>query len=523
MSLLTATYRRIPAWTTCVPAWISLALIGFGCVREQPRALVVANNAEVQSLDPHIATGAPEGRVLAALWSGLTRLDPATLVPIPGLAESFHSLQQGRVWEFRLRPQLQWSDGSDLTAADVVASWRRLLDPATGAPYRDWLLDLADPGLSVQGRTLRVEFRHPLPFFAEMCAWHALAPVPESLRDGVHPAGTITSGPFLLQSHRLRDRIHLLPNPLWYAAGTVQLPALDFLVVESQFTALNLFLAGEADYLPDVPALAIPALLQRAQGSHPSDRTPEFDPQPLFATYFYRFNTTRSPWQDPRVRLAFTLAVDRQKLVESLGAGQPAATTLVPPQLRGWIPPPAPSFDPIRARNLLAEAGWTASHPLPTVGLAFNTAEMHRDVAEFLQLQWQEHLGVRVRLENQEWKVFLDSQHQLDYDLSRSSWIGDYLDPLTFLDIFRADSANNRTGWANAAFEQHLDRAARAINPQERWAALRGAEALLLQEAPILPLFHYASRDLISDRVRGFHRNLRGQVDWARLSLQPAP
>lgn len=487
--------------------------------------MVVANNADLQSLDPQIATGAPEGRALGALFSGLTRLDPATLEPVPELAASFSSPDGGRSWAFQLRPELRWSDGSSLTADDFVASWKRLLAPETAAPYRNWLLELAPNGLYADENTLHVRFQSSKPYFPSMCAYHALAPVPLKLREGREAAGLVSSGPFQMTYRRIRDRVQLAPNPYYWNASKVQLPGVVFLTVESQFTALNLFLSGDAHFIPDVPALAVPALLKRekdlvrAKVRKPRSR-PEFDPQPFLATYFYRFNTTRPPFNDARLRRALSLAVDRELLAQTLGSGQPPAGTFIPPSLPHWKGPAGHTFDPAGARQLLADAGYGEANPLPMIELHYNSAELHRDVAEALQAQWKDVLGIQTRLYNQEWKVFLDAQKKLDYQMSRSSWIGDYLDPTTFLDVFRSDSPNNRTGWADKEYDRLLNQAKEITHKQPRMHYLRQAEERLLWEAPILPLFHYAGRELVSSKVLGYRRNLIGSIDWAGLALE---
>ncbi len=500
-------------------ALLAALLAALGCGGQRAE-LVVANNADPASLDPQAASGAPEGRVLNALWCGLTRLDPQSLEPMPGLAESWRSEENGRRWSFVLRPGLRWSDGSPLVAEDVAASWRRLRAPATAAPYREWLEPLES--LRADGRVLELRFRHPVPAFAEMCSYHALAPVPAGLRQGIQAAGEVASGPFRLVRRRIRHGVLLEANPHYWDADRVALRSLEFRTVESQFTALNLFLTGEVELVPEVPNLAVPALLEREAG-RPGLR-PEFHPSPFLATYFYRFQVTAPPLDDPRLRRALVLATDREAIAATLGGGQPPAASFVPPWIPGYPPAAASAgYDPERARALLADAGYPGGEGLPVLELLFNSAEVHRDVAEALQAQWREQLGVRTRLLNQEWKVFLDAQRSLDYQLSRSSWIADYRDPATFLEIFRAGSPNNRTGWQDPTYESLLDAARECLDPAERTRLFQAAERLLLEQAPVLPLFFYTNQELVSGRLRGFHRNPLGWIDWGRLSLAEEP
>ncbi|MBL7009304.1 MAG: peptide ABC transporter substrate-binding protein [Planctomycetes bacterium] len=500
-----------------IAALVLSAALACGSERAQ---LVVANNADPASLDPQVATDAPAGRVLNALFCGLTRLDPATLELLPALAESWESGDGFRWWRFQLRPGLRWSDGSPLTAQDLEQSWRRLTDPATGAGYGGWLDDLVE--LSARGPELVARFSQPMPAFAEMCSYHALAPVPPGLRRGTQAPGTVSDGPFRLVERRIRFGVRLEPNPFYWDAASVRLESLEFRTVESQFTALNLFLTGEADFVPEVPSLAVTALLERER--HRPGLRPEFRPSPFLATYFYRLNVQRPPLDDPRVRRALNLAVDRDQIAATLGGGQPAAASFVPPWIPGYRPPELePRFDPAAARASLAEAGFPGGAGFPELELLFNSAEIHRDVAEAIQAQWRQHLGIRTRLLNQEWKVFLDAQRGLDYQLSRSSWIADYRHPATFLEIFRRGSPNNRTGWADGRYEALLDRARLEPDRTAQLSLYRRAEELLLRDGPVLPLFFYANQELVSGRVRGFHRNVLGWVDWGRLRMAAEP
>jgi oligopeptide transport system substrate-binding protein len=460
--------------------------------------LVVANGDDVSLLHPQLATSTADGRVLQALHAGLTRLDPRTLAPIPGLAARFQQSSDARHWTFEMRPDLLWSDGQPLRAADVQRSWLQLADPGFGAPYAEWM---AGAQIEVEGNVLQIRFPDPRPNFAEMCAYHTLAPVPAHA-----PANRIGSGPYRLLQRRVRDRVRVERNPFYWDAQNVTIASIDFLTVESQFTALNLYLAREVQYVPNVPSLAIPKLLE--------SRPDEFQPTPQFATYFLRFNTTRPPFDKLAVRRAFAGAIQTEAMAASVGGGRAAAHGLVPPGIAGW--------------KQAAVPGWH-QQPLSNPGLAheveylYNSSELNRDVAEVLQNQWHQQLGVKVRLANQEWKTFLASQRALDYQISRSSWVGDYLDPLTFLEIFHSSSGNNRTGWKHPVYDRLIEQARLEQTRAARLAVLHEAERLLLDQAVIVPLFYENSFELISPRLHGLQHNLRGYIDWGRLQLGVAP
>lgn len=483
--------------------------------------LVVANGPDPEVLDPQLASSTAEGRILSALTCGLTRLDPATLLPQPALAQSWRAHDGGRSWEFTLRPDLRWSDGSPLTAVDFVDSWRRLLHPATAAPCRDWLplegLAEWDPdgaappaGLQAEGGRLSVRFQRPVPCFDQMCAYHALAPLPPC--DRAAPAGEpaslrVSSGPYRLLERRVRDRVRVARNPCYWDAASVTIARIDFLTTDSLLTALNLFLAGDADYAPDVPSLAIPALASRA----------EYAPAPYFGTEFYRVNCRRGPLQDARVRRALSLAVDRDALAATVGGGQAPARSFVPPYAAPYQPAAECRFDPQAAADLLAAAGFPGGSGLPRLRVVFPSGETSRDVAEALADQWRRHLGVATTLDMQESASARAAVRAGDYDLARASWIGDYLDPATFLDVLRADNPQNQTAWADPEYGARL--AAAEGDAAARLERLRAAESYLLEQAPIIPLFHYATHELVAPRIANFARNSRQYVDWGRLRL----
>lgn len=471
-----------------------LGLLPLAC-REAPKGLVVANGDDVSLLHPQRAASISDIRVLQALHAGLTRLDPVNLLPQPGLAARFWSEDGDKLWNFELRSDLHWSDGVAFGAEDVLRSWQQLADPAFGSPYQSWL---ASAELSAQGRLVTVRFADPRPAFAEMCAFPALAPVP------VHAAAeAVGSGPFRLVLRRVRDRVSVERNPYYWDVDQVALEAIDFLTVESEVTALNLFLAGEIAYAPNAPELAIPELRKQLADS--------FAPTPQFASTFLRFNTSRPPFDQLATRRAFARAVNQHALGRALGQVRIATDHFVPVDTPGWAPAPLP--------NWLQQAG-PSQVDAPPGGFEYlyNSSELNRSVAEILQDQWRNALGLKVRLSNQEWKSFLSAQRDLEYQVSRSSWIGDYLDPIAFLEIFHSASGNSRTGWVDTVYDGLIEQARRESDPEARRIVLREAERRLLDQAVIVPLYHEVSMELVSPRLLGFHRNLRGYIDWGRLA-----
>jgi len=529
-----------------------LAIVGAG---RRPRADFAFNNgAEVRSLDPAAVTGIAEGRVVRALFEGLTVLHPATLEPAPGTAARWDVSADGRTYTFHLRRDACWirpgtdparfaERGDPVIAHDFVRSWRRLLHPDTAAEYayQLWCVRGArryseeptsqtwgEVGIRAEGdHTLVVELERPTAHFLELTAFYPLYPIhlpsleaararwPDTWEtEWVKPAHLVTNGPFRLRERRLHDRIRLARNPVYWDVENVGMRSIDILAVEHQVTMLNLYLTGEVDWISSVPTNLVPRLLERD----------DFRPALQLGTYFYRINVTRPPFDDVRVRQALALAIDRRALCEKITkAGQPPSWGFLPDGWRHYEPAAlahAPldadfanwdeafAADCARGRELLAEAGYGPDRPLPSISLHFNSSEVHRDIAEVIADGWHRELGVDARMTVQEFKVFLDTQKTLGYDVSRSSWMGDFVDPVNFLNVFRSDGANNRTGWGNARYDALLEEAADEPDAARRLALLAQADAILMDELPVIPLYTYVTQNLVNPRLGGFEPNV---------------
>jgi oligopeptide transport system substrate-binding protein len=482
------------------------------CTPQEPRAdLVILNGAEPESLDPAVVTGQADLRATGALFEGLTRNDPRDGVPTPALAERWDVSPDGMVYTFYLRTNAVWSTGTLITTADVVYSWLRVLNPYTAGDYASQLFPIKNAAEYNRGaitnavlvgvkalspQVLRVELRRPTPYFLDLCACPTMAVVPhqtiEVYKDRWLLAKPLpVSGPYLLESWRVNDKIRLRKNPLYWDAANTQNNCVDLLPVGSAVTALDLYLTGAADIVWDkelAPAELLDTLLKR----------PDFHTFDYLGVYFFRINVTRKPFDDPRVRRALALAIDKQRLVEKItAAGEKPASQITPPIIPNYHPPEGLGRDPEAARRLLADAGYPGGAGFPTFTYMFNaaaggSAKMHQKIAVELQQMWARELGLHMELRQVEWKALLAAQSSLDYDMCRSSWVGDYNDPNTFLDLFLSDNGNNRTGWKNAAYDALLDQAGMQADPIAREKLLQKAEALLVrEELPMVPLFFY--------------------------------
>ena len=509
-------------------AAISLCLLA-ACSVSEPRAgLVVINGPDPQTLDPALATGLEDLRVINGLFEGLTRYDPVTARPIPGLAENWEISADGRVYTFHLREHLFWSPGQPITADDVVYSWRRVLDPRTASEYAGQLYylknaeaynnrSLKDPAQvgvhALDSRTVRVELNNPTAFFLDLCAFQTLSVVPRQVIDKyggqwLRASPLPTSGPYLLEAWRLNYKIRLRKNPNYWDSANTRTEVIDFLSVSAPNTTLNLYETGRANVIWDltsIPNELVDELKKR----------PDYHAFPYLGTYFFRFNTSQKPFNDPRVRRALALVIDKPRLVAKfLHAGETVADHLVPDGTANYKPAAGLGYDPALARRLLAEAGFPGGRGFPRFHYLFDASggggRIHEQLAVEMQLMWQEQLGIHADLAQMEKKVYLAAESRLDYDLARASWIGDYNDPNTFLDLFRSNNGNNETGWKNDRYDALLREASEQTDPARRAALLQQAETILVRdELPIVPLYFYAGFTYYNpSRVHGIYPNI---------------
>ena len=485
--------------------------------------LVFINGAEPETLDPGIITGQPEGRVVNALFEGLCAYDEGGRA-VPGVAESWEISSDGKRYTFHLRPDARWSDGRPLVAGDFVSSWKRTLTPATGAQYNYMLFPIKNAGAYADGkikdfgevgvkapddRTLLVELENPTPYFLELCAFPTLQPVRVDLidrvgDDWVKPGHIIGNGAYVLESWRINDKIRLKKNPHYWNKDKVSLETVDVLPISDANVAFNYYASGLADLVMD-KGLAPPALLDELKGK------PWFHAAPFLGIYFLRYNCERGPFKDERVRRAFSLAVDKKRIVEKITrAGELPAPGFVPPGIPNYAGTDGLPFDPAAARQLLAAAGFPEGRGFPLVNYLYSKSELNEAIAVELQSMWRDTLGVNVNLVRQEWKVYLNSLSLLDYDIARSSWVGDYPDPNTFLDMFLAGGGNNRTGWSSPEYDKLIAGASREVDPGKRLEILRKAEDLLVQQAvPVAPIYYYVGIQLYDpQKVGGISANV---------------
>ena len=509
---------------------LSLVSLMAGCSRSEPPAdLTIINGVEPESLDPAIIVAQPDFRVEQGLFEGLTRLEPVNSRAVPGLADRWEISPDGITYTFHLRTNLVWSTGEPIKSDDVVYSWIRALDPKTASRYAGQLYyiknaedfnigKITDPALvgvkTLDPLTVQVELASPTAFFLDLCAFPTLAVVPRQTIEkyGDHwltHKPLPSDGAYELADWRLNDKIRLVKNPRYWDAANTESSIIDFLPVGSPSTALNLYERGQADIVWDkylIPSELMDVLLKR----------PDFHTFSYLGTYFIRINTTRKPFDDPRVRQALALAVDKDRIVKKITrAGEHIASDLVPDGTQNYTSPDGLGYDVVRARQLLAEAGYPGGKGFPRVEYLFDGAvgssgNVHESIAIELQQMWRDALGINLELRQVETQVFWGMQSRLDYTLARSSWIGDYNDANTFLGMFVTGDGNNETGWSNATYDQLVHTANETTDLKKREQLFQQAETILVREGlPVIPLYFYLGVNYFdTNKVQGIWQNV---------------
>ena len=497
------------------------------------------NGTEPQSLDPQIATGVPEHHVISTVMEGLVLKDRKTLEPRPGVAKTWDISNDGRVYTFYLRENAKWSNGDAHTAHDYVWSWWRALQRALGNQYAYMLFpiknakryydgetsDFSDVGVkAIDNRTLQVTLTNPTPYFLQLLDHYSLFPVHQATIEKFGRAderGTrwsyegnlVGNGPYKLEEWKINRHITVTKNPYYWDEANVSINSIVFKPVDNAVTEERMFRAGALHVTSSIPADKIAIYQEKF--------APELKITPYLGTYFYRLNINTPQLQDKRVRRALGMAIDRKQLVDNITkGGQIPAYTMTPPGTMGYFPESTLNFDPEAAKRLLAEAGYPNGEGFPPIEILYNTNEGHRKIAVALQEMWKNYLNIDIKLLNQEWKVYLATESAGDYQISRGGWIGDYVDPNNFLDMFLCNGGNNRTGWCNEEYDRLiLEVAPSQSSHEQRLKIFQQAETILLEDMPIIPVYTYTSIKLLHPSVRNFDDNILNQAMYKDLYL----
>ncbi len=513
-----------------IPALL-LAACGKGGSGTATRPLMVANGAEPASLDPHAITGAPEIRVVGALFEGLVVRGLRDRNVRPGAARSWDVSADAKTYTFHLRPGAKWSDGSPQTARDFLRSWRRFADPATGSEYitllkiirnadavREKKLPPDSLGVSApDDTTFTVDLVSPVGFFLELCAFEPFAAVPvdtiAKYQDKWTQAGRLAgSGPFRLVAWKHNVEVRTEKNPYYWDSANVKQAALVYNPVEDQQTAWNMFRSGELDWIFSVP----PSKLESAK------KMPEFFNEPMYGTYFYIVNCKNPGYGNADLRKALSYSIDRKSIVERVlkGVVRPA-TGFVPPT-PGYEGVGLGLYDPAKAKEFLAKSGYGPGKQPPDQQILYNTMESHRDIAQVIRQMWKENLGLDAELVNYEWKVYLENTKNLNYrSLARASWIGDFVDPISFLEMYTTHDGNNRTGSSDPAYDAAVAATWNIADPAQRMSKLKDAEAILMDRMPIIPIYYYGLQEMRNPKLRNAAPNPLQLYSRKDIHLEP--
>ncbi len=513
-------------------------------VEEANRAgiLLLGNGTEPATLDPQLASGQPEHLIFHSIFEGL--IAPEAGNPdgdAPGAAASW-THENFTTWTFKLQPQGKWSDGTPVTTADFLFAYQRILSPKLGADYANMLYpmlnaeeyhtgkikDFTQVGVkALDDHTLQITLKGPAPYLPSMLKHYSWFPVPKHVIEKfgrmddrgntrwTRPASMVCNGAFKLKSWRVNQTVEVVRNPHYWDAATVKLNGIVFLPIVSDTTEERAFLDGQLHATLTMPLAKIPGYRE--------SRSPFFHSDPLLSVYFYRCNITKKPFDDVKVRRGLALAIDRESITRNiLRAGQKPATGLTPPgTLPDYHTPEVMRYDPVEARRLLAAAGYPDGKGFPAFDILINTSEAHRALAEAVQAMWKQHLNIPARVLNQDWGVYLESQRKLDYQVCRAAWVGDYLDPATFLAMWQTGDGNNNTGWSNQRYDELIKQSFREGDAARRLQLLNEAETLMLNEAPILPVYWYTHSYLMRPEVKGLLPSLLEHRCYKAVELKP--
>ena len=493
--------------------------------------------AEPESLDYHKARSTEAGDVQRDLGEGLTGYtEDGDLVP--RAASGWQSSEEGREFTFHLRPEARWSNGEPVTAEDFVYSFRRLVDPATASFYSQSVIDIENARAIIAGEKpveelavyangefeLRIRLERPTPYFLALLTHPSMFPVHrKSLEQHgeqfARPGKLVTNGAYTLVAWELGSLVELERNQHYWDNASTAVDRVRHHVVNEPAVELNRYRAGELHITDNVPSEAFARLRE--------ERPAELRVVPYLDVYYYGFNLTKPPFRDnPDLRRALSMAIDRQALTGKVtGRGEAPAWS--------WVPPGVDNYDGRQfpyaslsqeerhreARRAFEEAGYGADNPLE-IEIRYNTSDTHQRIALAIQSMWRDVLGVEATLVNEEFQVLLSNMRAKEVtQVFRSSWLGDYNDANTFLQVMLSDAPSNMTGYSNKDFDSLVAQAAEQSDPEDRRHFLEEAERLLLTDHPVIPIYFYVSKHLVSPRVRGWGDNVLDYHYSQHLSL----
>ncbi len=529
--------RRVAA---AVALAAGLAAGGAWTGAQAAQVLNVGNGSEPDTLDPQRSSDTQTAQILYSLLEGLVTLGPAGQI-VPGVAESWDIAEDGLTYTFHLRANAKWSNGDPVTADDFVYSLRRGVDPKTGSIYQFILYPIVNAKEITDGtekdvtkmgvaatdpRTLMIKLKEVTPFFLGLLTHHMGMPVNRKAieangNDWTKPGKFVGNGAFKLSEWVPQSKLTVVKNEAYWDAANVKLDQVTYKPIESEAAEFNAYRAGELDVTNLVPAEQL-ANIRQTMAS-------EFRLSPRLGTYYYSLNMTREPFKsNPNLRRALSLAIDRDFLVEKItAAGELPATSFTPPSVANYKPPQAywasmSKADRLaEAKKAFAAAGYGPSKPLK-LEILYNTADVHKRIAVAVAGMWKQALGVETELRNVEFKVKLAEVRARNYTVSRDGWIADYDDVNTFLSLNKSDALDqNTSGYSNPAYDKLVDQASATQDLKKRADIYAQAEAILLNDDPVVPLYFYVNKTLVKPYVKGYENAAQGFHLAKYMSVEP--
>jgi len=503
--------------------------------------LLMGNSADPESLDPALSTGLSESKILRALFEGLVRANDKTLEVEPAIAKSWKISEDSKTYTFFLDEKAKWSDGSNVVAGDFVFAWRRALKPTIAAEYASLMYVIKNAKAIATGKekdssklgvkaiddyTLQVELENKCPYYLSLLYHNVFFPLHEKTLKKfgadnfpnavwTKPENIVSNGAFVLTKWSINSVVSVRRNKYYRDCNSIKLNGIDFIPISNINTEDRAFRAGQLHMTDSVCPHRIANIISKTPQNFRSDK--------WLGTYYYAFNTMRKPFNDVRVRKALSLVIDRQAIIDNfLKAKQVPAYCLVPDGCGGMRTSDKilKQNNIVLAKKLLAEAGYPEGKGIPVIKITYNVSEQHKPIAEAIQQMWKTHLGVNAQLYNLSWPAYLSARKNKDFDVVRASWIGDFAEPETFLDMFTSLSALNHSSWKNSKYDALMKKSASAKSQKERLQCLVEAEEILIDSAPIIPLYFYSRVYQILPVVKNWNGNLLDYRDYKGVYLE---
>jgi oligopeptide transport system substrate-binding protein len=516
---------------------IKLTLIVTSSVEQ---SLIYNLGSEPKTIDPTLNSSVDGSNVINSTFEGLTRITDK-MVPGPGVAKTWDISPDGKTYTFHLREDAKWSDGRAVTANDFYFSWSRLLNPATNADYAYQMFYiknaenyfnkkeiLSNVGIkAIDDLTLKVTLNAPTPYFLELCSWSTFAPLRSDIINSNsqgwarNPETYIGNGPFKLTSWIHNDSMQFVKNINYWNAKNITLNKMKWSMINNDFTYMTEWYNGDIDIIGSVPTDQIPQLIANN----------EIKISPYNGIYGLYLNTTKAPFDNIKFRQALALSINRSFITNGiLKAGQQPAGAWVPTGLKEPdgkdFRDTTPSYyntdgDIAKAKQLLIESGVDTSNL--TIQYLYNTSSAHKAIGEAIQQMWKQNLGINVTLIDQDWATFLAIETAGDYQVARAGWIGDYSDPMTFLDLFVSNSGLDAPRYSNPNFDALIALAKNEPDPVKRMTFMHEAEDILMNEMPIIPIYYYVEDLCINPKVMGTYMTTNGTIYFDDVQILALP